>query len=402
LGVANVLEGSVRKQGDKVRITAQLIRTDNGFHLWSESYDGDLSDVFKLQERIARAIADRLKVVLEGDEKTRLAQPTTRNVEAYQQYLRGRYFWYRRGYDNLQNAVTAFKTALAADPEYAEAWAALAQTYAVLSEWSVSDPASSGRVETMTLTLDAADHALRLDPDSSSALQARAYVRVMRQFDWAGAETDYRAAITRNPRDPTAHQWYGEFLMYQRRWPEAAVQYDTALAIDPLTPIIHLSRGLFFWYQGKPAAALPDFDEALRLEPDFHVLTFEKMKVLVELGRFDEAMAAARDLPVGERGAALSFIAAMQDPLQKDAAVQEIMAHSPGGLIGKPSLLAMLGRNELALDELERLFRDHDPYCVFLNVIPAFDPLRQDPRFQALLRQIKLPQPTNGKQAQNP
>ena len=125
LGVANILEGSVRKQDDKVRITAQLIQTETGFHLWSESYDGSLTDVFELQERIARAIAEHLKVVLIGDQKTRLAQSTTQSAEAHQQYLRGQYFWHQRGYQNLQNAVTAYKAALVADPDYADAWAGL-------------------------------------------------------------------------------------------------------------------------------------------------------------------------------------------------------------------------------------------------------------------------------------
>ena len=133
-GVANILEGSVRKQGEKVRITAQLIQTETGFHLWSESYDGNLTDVFELQERIARAIAEHLKVVLIGDQKTRLAQKGTQSTEAHQQYLRGQFFWHQRGYQNLQNAVTAYKAALVADPDYADAWAGLAQAYAILPE----------------------------------------------------------------------------------------------------------------------------------------------------------------------------------------------------------------------------------------------------------------------------
>jgi TolB-like protein/Tfp pilus assembly protein PilF len=397
LGVAHVLEGSVRTQGNKVRITAQLIQTRDGFHLWSQSYDGDLSDVFQLQERIARAITDQLKVVLQGGQKVRLAQKGTPSAEAHEQYLRGRYFWNARGIENLQNAASAFKAALAADPDYADAWAGLAQTYALLPEYSVLDPASSGRIDSVALALEAANHALQLEPDSSAALLARAYVRCMFQFDWLGAEADYRAAIAGNARDPGARHWYAELLMYQRRWPEAAVQYDAALANDPLRPITHLSRALSLWFQGKPEAALPDFDESLRLAPGFHYSTMEKTKVLAQLRRFDEAAAAARTLPAGEREVMLSFIAAMQDPSKQEAAVREILAHGPGGVIGKPILFALLDRNDLTLTELERLFAEQDPYRAFVYMIPAFDPLRADPRFQALVRQVNLPPPAQGK-----
>jgi TolB-like protein/Tfp pilus assembly protein PilF len=393
LGVAHVLEGSVRTQGTKVRITAQLIQTRDGFHLWSQSYDGELSDVFALQERIARAITDQLKVVLEGGQKVRLAQKGTSNAEAHQQYLRGRYFWNARGIDNLQTAVTAFKAALAADPDYADAWAGLAQTYALLPEYSVLDPASKGRIDSVALALEAADHALQQEPDSSAALLARAYVRCMFQFDWLGAEADYRAAIADNARDPGARHWYAELLMYQRRWSEAAVQYDAALANDPLRPITHLSRALSSWFQGKPEAALADFDESLRLAPGFHYSTMEKTKVLAQLRRFDEAAAAARTLPAGEREVMLSFVAAMQDPSKQEAAIREIQVHGEGGVIGKPILFALLGRNDLTLAELERLFAEQDPYRAFVYMIPAFDPLRADPRFRALVRQVNLPPP---------
>jgi tetratricopeptide (TPR) repeat protein len=185
--------------------------------------------------------------------------------------------------------------------------------------------------------------------------------------------------------------------MYQRRWAEAAIQYDAALANDPLRPITHLSRALSFWFQGKPEASLPDFDESLRLAPGFHYSTMEKTKVLAQLRRFDEAAAAARTLPAGESEVMLSFIAALQDPSKQEAAIRQIVAHGPGGVIGRPILFALLGRNDLTLAELERLFAEKDPYRVFVYMIPMFDPLRADPRFQALVHQVKLPPPTQGK-----
>ncbi|HET7065362.1 MAG TPA: hypothetical protein VFI49_13910 [Rudaea sp.] len=392
LGVAHVLEGSVRTQGTKVRITAQLIQTRDGFHLWSQSYDGDMSDVFQLQERIARAITDQLKVVLQGEQKTQLLPKTTTNVAAHEQYLRGRYFLTARGLINLQNAAAAFEAAKAADPNYADAWAGLAQAYALIPEYSVFDPAGNGHeINTTAQAIAAADQALSLDPNSCRALAARGYVRIGRQFDWSGGEADYRAAIATDPRDATAQQWYGESLMYQRRWPEAETHYDAAITLEPLAPITHFAKALALQYQGRLEAAVAEFDESLRLAPHLYASKMSKILSLVELHRYDEAEATARLMAAAESEPTIAFIAALRDHSRTDAAVTAIMASSLGGVVYKPPMLAMLGRNDLALAELERLFAANDPLREFLYAIPQFKPLYQEPRFQALLKQIGLP-----------
>jgi len=395
LGVAHVLEGSVRTQGTKVRITAQLIQTRDGFHLWSQSYDGDLSDVFQLQERIARAITDQLKVVLQGEQKTQLLPKATASVEAHEQYLRGRYFLIARGLENLQSAAAAFAAAKKADPNYAEAWAGLAQAYALIPEYSVFDPAGNGHeINTSAQAIEAAGQALHLDPNSCRALSARAYVRIGRQFDWAGGESDYRAAIAADPRDATAQQWFGESLMYQRRWPEAIAQYDAAIAADPLAPIPHFAKGLALQFQGKLEAGLAEFDESLRLAPHLYASKMSKILSLAELRRYDEAEATARLMVSAESVPTLAFIAALRDSSQTDAAVKQVMASNLGGLVYKPSVLAMLGRNDLALAEIERAFAANDPLREFLYAIRQLDPLHDEPRFRKLLKQIGLPRDT--------
>ncbi len=390
LGVSNVLEGSVRKQGDQVRITAQLIQVSDGFHLWSQSYDGDMSDVFQLQERIARAITDELKVILSGDQQQRLTRQGTDSVVAHQQYLRGRYFWNRRGYQNLKSAEQAFQAALAADPDYVDAWAGLAQSLALIFEYSVNDPDSPGRVDTSVQALDAAEHALRLDPDSSAALAARAMVRGQYHFDWAGAEKDFRAAIASNPRDATALHWYGEMLMYQRRWEESKAQLDAAIGIDPLAPILHVAKAHSLALRGELEAALPIYDEALRLVPDLYVALKAKAFALLQLGRFDEAAEVARRMTGGEGKATQALAAAMKDPTLAEQTLSILRADGPGGVSGA-RMLIMLGRNDLALDELERLFAEHDPLNAYLYCMTQFDALSLDPRYQALLDQLGLP-----------
>jgi Tfp pilus assembly protein PilF len=282
--------------------------------------------------------------------------------------------------------------AVAADPDYADAWAGLAQTYALLPEYEDNlPPAERLPGDAIVQTLDAAGKALALDPASSRALTARAYVRVMQEFDWAGGEADYRAAIAIDPSDATTRQWYGELLMYQRRWDESAVQYDVAIALDPLAPIIHYSRAISLLLKGDSAASLPYYEEGGRLLPDFDYGSPYRAKALVDLRRFDEATAAIRGVPDDDRLALQALIDATRDPARTDESVRLILAHGRETIVGKAFLLATLGRDEQALAELERLFAGKDPYRVFLYCTKAFDPLHADPRFQALLRQINLP-----------
>ena len=391
LGVAHVLEGSVRRQGNKVRITAQLIQTRDGFHLWSESYDGELTDVFKLQEQIARAITDSLQVALSGVQRKRLAANSTGNPAAHEQYLRGRYLNGQRGYNNLRSAEAAFKAALALDPDFAGAWAGLAQTYALLPNYSITDAANPAIVDTHQQALDAADHALRLDPTLSAALSARATVRYTNQFDWSGAEADFRAAIVANPSDATAHQWYGEMLGAQRRWAESDAQYQRALALDPLSAVLQFSYGDSRAQAGSPDSALRHFDAALKLAPEFFEPNYFKALILIDLRRLTEAEAILDHLPGADRVMLQSMIAAFKDPTRKPDAIKQVMAKGGDGVLMKPALLMRLGENELALIELEHQFAKHAPLREYLYSAPQFNPLHGNPRFQALLRQINLP-----------
>ena len=389
LGVANVLEGSVRKQGNKVRITAQLIRADNGFHLWSQTYDGDLTDVFELQERIARAITDSLKVVLVGEQKARLAGKATENVEAHQEYLRGVYLFNRRGQANLEQSALAFRAAVARDPDYADAWAGLAQTLAILVNYT-TETARIDDAQIDAETLAAAERALALKPDNVAALAARAFVRT-RRFDWAGAETDYRAAISHDPRNSSARLWYGEYFMNQRRWREAAEQMEMTVELEPLSPINHYCLGWLKDSMGDFAGALPHLDQALRLEPGLYPAMVNKVADLVDLGRYQEAAAAAQQMPEPRRTEYLAVIAAVQDPSLVDAAVAQLQANPLGGT-DQPWALMKLGKRELVLEELERQFRERGPYRIWILMIPAFQPLYSEPRFQALVRQMNLPE----------
>lgn len=390
LGVDYVLEGSVRKAGAQVRITAQLIRVAGDAHLWSESWTRDLADVFVVQEDIARQVARELQARLTPDDEARLARVGTRDPAAYQDFLRARQLWSQRSVETLNAAVDAFQSALARDPGFADAWAGLAQTWALLPEYTgITADNQDWVVATYAQALDAAGRALALDPASSRALAARAYVLVVHEFDWVQAEADFRAAIAADPRDAGARQWYGELLAYQRRWGEAHAQYKIALALDPLAPILHVSHGNTLDAEGRSADAIPPFEQALRLAPAFGAGLPIHIHALAEAGQFDRAGELAAGMPVEYR----LYVEAKRDPSRTEAAVQSILAQGLDTLIGKPLLLASLGRHDFALVEIERLFALGDPNRVQLYFRTAFDPLHADPRFQAVLAQIGLPRP---------
>ncbi len=393
LGVAHILEGSVRKQGEKVRITTQLVQTDDGFHLWSKTYDGDMGDVFALQERIARDITASLKVILVADAAARLAPTTTQDPQAYQQYLRGRYFWYRRGYDNLQAAAEALEAAVARDPGYVDAWSALAQTYVLLPEYSFHDPSTDRRLDEYDKGLAAAERALQLDPRAPRALLARAYARHVGRFDWAGAQADFEATIASNPRDATAHQWYGQFFATQGRWPEAVAKLDRAIELDPLSPIIVYNRGLVQDAQGDFTGALPYLDQAITLSGGLNIYAMSAFVDRTTLGRREQALAAVRELPEERRAVLASLVDALEDRTRTEIAVAQLDAH-PLAALDQPWAFVTLGRNDLALDALERMFAAKDPNRVYVLQTHAFRVLYPDPRFRALVRELGLPEST--------
>jgi tetratricopeptide (TPR) repeat protein len=239
--------------------------------------------------------------------------------------------------------------------------------------------------------IEAANRALALDPDSSAALAARANARYVHDFDWRGAEEDFRAAIAADPHDVTAHQWYAELLLIQRRWQESEAQYATALAIDPLAAVVIFSHGTMQEFRGDAAAALASYDAALKLDPGLLVAQNGRIGALIELRRYDEAERMIESKPEPMRSVMLAVAAALRDPARKPAAIERIMKDDRNFVIAKPNHLAMLGAYDLALGELEREFDAQAPFRELANCLPSFNALRADPRFQALLKRINLP-----------
>ena len=390
LQVDHILEGSVRKAGDRIRVTAQLIDVNTDTHLWSETYTRELDDIFAVQDEIAQAIVDALKVTLTGAEEKSLTQRSTSNVEAYNKYLLGRHLWNQRSIESLRAAIKPLREAVEMDPDFGQAWAALADAYALIPEYG------AGSInEFVPLGREAAEKALAINPDSARALTAQAYIKAMYEYDIAGAMADYEKAMVLEPGYATAHQWYGELLAAQRRIDEAMYQLQVASELDPLAPIMRHVKGWILTYTDNPEKALEYYLEALELNPHMQATIGNLVDLHIILGQYDLARARSKEyaLLVGfDPAASLAVIDAVENPDLQDRALM-LLNESDAireGTTDRAMQLALLGEFDLALDNLEQTFETGDPYAIHMNRISVYDPLRENPRFQALLKKMNL------------
>jgi len=401
LGVAYVLEGSVRKSGDTLRITAQLIRAGNGYHIWSETYDRKLTDVFMVQDQIAGAVVKALKVsLLEGGGLT--ASPSV-SPEAHQAYLEGLAGYNSRTKQGLASAIAAFDRAIAIDPKYALAYAALARTYSVATVVGLGVP-----TETLSNARDAASKALAIDDSVAAAHSTLGFVYAHLAFDWAAAEREFRRGIELNPSDAGGHMFYSNsFLSPHGRHDDAIAEMRVALELDPLSASVDSFLGRTYLWARRYPDALAQLQKSVRQFPNFAVGHERLAHLYTYIGRFDDAISEetkARVL-VGEDS---------RDALkQEDALRAALAAHGPRGywaeLLTVPQinakapeaysssygfalLYARLGEKDKALELLERAYAERQIAMTEIAVEPAFDPLRSDQHFRSLLRRVGLAQ----------
>jgi serine/threonine-protein kinase len=293
LGVTSVLEGSVRKAGTRIRVTAQLISVLDGCHLWSETYDREMADVFLLQDDVSRAIAGALQLRLVGEE-TLVKRPTV-NSEAYTLYLKGRFFWYKRTPDALRKGVDYFTQAVAVDPGYALAYCGLADSYHILAMYGVM----SGH-EAYPLAKAMAALALELEPDLPEAHVSGAYVALAWDWNWAAAEAGFRRGIAANATDAMAHHWLAWTLVVVKRWNEAAEAARHVVKLEPLSPFLTARSGHILSYAGHPREGEILCRRALELDPQF-ATAYESLAVTqIGLAHYDEAVETLQrgaDLP---------------------------------------------------------------------------------------------------------
>jgi TolB-like protein len=391
LQVDHILEGSVRKAGDQIRVTAQLVEVESDTHLWSATYTRELDDVFAVQDEIAQAIVEALQLTLSGADQEILGTHSTSNVEAYNKYLLGRHFWNQRTPQSLLSAVKALREAVEMDPEYDQAWAALADTYVLIPEYR------AGTIEEfIPLAREATNKALAINPNSARALTTSGYYKAVYDYDWEGANADFERAVVLEPGYANAHQWYGEILAQQGRLEEGLLQLQLARNADPLSAIVRHVPGYMLLWSLRLDEAEVHLMDTLELGGQPLRWTIHNLDMLNTLrGNYDEARRRARQLARMEGydpAADLARIDAIENPALKDRALILLQQRQDRGegVFGKALQYALLEEYELALESLEKAFAAGDPYATQMNYIKIYDPLRDNPRFQAMLKKMNL------------
>ncbi len=395
LGVTYVLEGSVRRDSGKVRITAQLIQANDQTHVWAREYDRRLDDLLALQSEITREISDEIQVAL-GDRK--LAQPLQlplppRTYEAYDLYLKGQYFWNKRTVDGFQRAIAYFQQAVAKDPTYARAYAGLAGSYALIGGYS-----DRPQTEFEPKARAAALRAVELDDSLPEAHTALALVVQNYDWDWKTAEKEFLRAIELNPNYATAHHWYAEHLAYRGRFDEALRESERARELDPLSLIIATDNGAIFYFSRQYDKAIEQFRTVRDMEPNFprsSIINYayaQKGMFAAILSDIEESRRSACDTPFVCSELAYVYGRMGQQEQARNALsrLQQLHRRQPLDPVVFVIASVGMGDNESAMVWLQKALAQRSNVMTTLKVDPLYDPLRSDPRFQKLLSRVGL------------
>lgn len=399
LGVQYVLEGSVRRDQDRVRISVQLIQVRDQTHLWSKEYDYELRDSLTVESEIAQTVADEIRPAVAASEKTpgvvRRSSLSPHASQAYDQYLEGRYFWNQRTPEGFQKAIGYFQKAIDADPSFASAYSGLADSYAMVSGYGLGTPD-----EIMPKARAAALQALALDDTLAEAHTSLAIVAEY-DWDWKTAEEEYPRAIQLNPSYATAHQWYAECLAFQGRFDEALAESERARQLDPLSLIIATDNAVALYFARQYDRSIARFRAIREMAPGFP-RTSLVIGDYVQLGRFQEALDEAekwrrkneQDPWVWAWEAYVYGRAGQSANARKALERLTAAARNWPGDSTQMFVLAYAGMNdrEQAIQYLQKAYQEHSNALTALKVDPVYDPLRPDPRFQDLLRRVGLSQ----------
>jgi TolB-like protein/Flp pilus assembly protein TadD len=396
LNVDAVVEGTVLRSGDQVRITAQLIQAADDKHLWAESYEGNVRDTLALQNKVAAAIAEQIRIKLNPQEQAALKNAKVVNPEAYESYLKGRYFWNKRTASGLKVGLAYFNQAIEEDPKYAQAYSGLADTYALLGDWQYSVMTPK---EALPKAKAAAMKALELDDSLSEAHNSLAFCLEGFDWDFGSAEKEFRRAIDLNPGYATAHHWYSWHLSLVGRNSEAITEMRKAENLDPLSLIINADLAELLLIAHLPDESIQQSRKTIEMDANFALAHSQLGQGYLEKLMFGEAIAEmqkAIQLSGGTPTFTANLARAYAASGKTAAAVELLNDLKKGSASGDQhsSEIAMiyvaLGDKDQAMSWLEKSYEERFNPGVLLR--PGFDPLRSDPRFQDLVRRIGLPQ----------
>ena len=394
LSVATVLEGSVQRAGDRVRITSQLVNIGTGRTLWAETFDRAAADIFAVQDEVAREVITVLKGRLLAEQSAVHTANATRDPEAYDLYLRGRFHWNRRNAADLTKAIGLFESAIARDSTFALAWVGLADAWVTSAFWSGNPTAALPRARV------AAERAVALDPTLGEGLATLAYLLMVQDWNWAASDSVFRLAIARTPRYATALKWHADLMEVLEHREESLAQLKRARDLDPLSPIIYYNLGFTETSLGRSAEAIASFEKALELDPALPAALEGASREYLEIGDTAKYFAARSRLDAVSRiaGAPVevlrrAFVAGGREgiwraqlaaPNTRDLPFDRAMWH------------ARLGENDAAFRELERAYTTRSIWMPYINSSTYFKKsFRRDPRFAAMRERMHLPESTS-------
>ncbi|MGZ6124165.1 MAG: tetratricopeptide repeat protein, partial [Myxococcales bacterium] len=384
LRVDTLLEGSIRREGNALRVTAQLINVKDGYHLWSKTYDRELKSIFAVEDEIARSIADALRRKLVG------LKPSTANAQAHDLYLRGRYFWNQRSSEGIAKAAGYFEQAIAEDPSYALAWAGLADALALRSDYGAV-PGGAALPEAKAAAL----RALQLDPGLAEAHASLGLIAHF-DFDHRAALKELRAALELKPDFAMARRWYADELAITGRLQEARAEYERALRDDPTSLIINHSVAAAKMYDHDYEKAAALFRKTLEMDPAFAPAHMGLAELYTLQGKYEDALAEVDRLPQLPCSRKLFRAEILNRAGRRDEA-RALAREVDGGCREEPVSRAHLGGLWMALGEKDKAFAllreacaRKDPGLLMLKVERTYDEVRSDPRFKELLRCARL------------
>ncbi len=386
-----MLDGRIERSGERLQVSLRLMRVEDGSTLWAETFDSEWADIFTAQDSISEQIIEVLALELSGEDKKRLAKRYTENIEAYQAYMKGRFWWNRRGEEGFKRAIEFFNEAISLDRNYALAYAGLADCYAIMSPYGITGPK-----ESYPKAKAAATQALTLDNQLAEAHASLANITWLYEWDFPAAEAQFKQAIELDPNYPTAHQWYSVYLSSMGRHDEAIGEANRARELDPLSLAIIQDLSRAYYHARRYDEAIAAYLKALELNPRYYRMNSWLEMAYAQKGFYDQAI-EARMMAMSLIGVEPEKMASLKEAYtssgwrgywQKELELNKVIYRDVRFAYQLARTHARLGENDRALVFLETAYKERQDHLVLLKVDPIFDPLRSDPRFTYLLRRI--------------
>ncbi len=392
LKVKTVLEGGVQKAGDRLRVTAHLVNVEDGCQLWSERFDGELQDVFAVQDEITMGIVENLKVKLLGEEKEEISKRHTNDLEAYNLFLHGRYFWNKRYEVGMKKSIECFQEASQRDPNYALPFVGIADAFNILGFYGFMPPKDAFQKARAS-----ARRALQIDEHVGEAHASLGWVKTFFEWDWAGAEREYKRAIELNPHYPTSHEWYALFLGVMGRFEEALEEIAIARDHDPLSLIINSVAGVLFIFSRRYDKAIKQLSRTIEMDPTFALAHIWLGEAYMFSGRYDEAEAEFKKVlsqapnmtyALADLGMTYGLSGQKEEARNILKQLDVIAGQAYLSMVLKAQVYIGLGMKDDAFTALDQAYEDRDSFVPYFKASPHYDRLRPDPRFEVMLIKV--------------